>query len=358
MNTGSTLPGRPSSGGLDHLPTRFGVRQPAWLRGPDRQPREPPAGPRNWASGFLPATYQGTKFSDRKDPILDIAPPPGYSEARQRGKVDFINELNQSHAVGRKDRDHIEAQIAAYELAYKMQSTPRKRSIFPPKPMKHWLCTASIGPRRKPMAAIACWPAASSNAACVSSNYTWKRQQIGRPQRPGRKSCPTLPGKRSANRRAASRSETARAARKYTGHLGRRVRPDADERKRHRTRSQPVRLHHVAGRRRRQGRHGLRRHRRDRPLRRRTSRPMSTIFTRPFCTCSVWTTNAWCSPPMAGTNGRPSMAGESFAISFNSKVPGRALPPPRGSDKRGQAPLCEASFGPSRQRCLTRMALT
>ena len=60
---------------------------------------------------------------------------------------------------------------------------------------------------------------------------------------------------RPADRRAAPRPEGARPARRHAGHLGRRVRPHADERGAERPRPQQPRLHRLAGRRRRQGRH-------------------------------------------------------------------------------------------------------
>ncbi len=56
------------------------------------------------------------------------------------------------------------------------------------------------------------------------------------------------------DRRPDQRPEAPRPVRQHAGHLGRRIRPHADERKRHRPRPQPVRLHHVDGRRRHQKR--------------------------------------------------------------------------------------------------------
>ncbi len=82
-----------------------------------------PAAAANGATGFMPATYQGTKFRDGKTPILHVEPAPGISNARQRRELDFIQDLNRDHlAAGRSDDKDLEARIASYELAYRMQS--------------------------------------------------------------------------------------------------------------------------------------------------------------------------------------------------------------------------------------------
>src|SRR6202035_2182753 len=82
---------------------------------------EPPGGNRNWGTGFMPATYQGTKLADGKEPILDVEPPDAVSPHQQRGKIDFIQQLNRRYDARRTEDDNLEARIAAYELAYRMQ---------------------------------------------------------------------------------------------------------------------------------------------------------------------------------------------------------------------------------------------
>jgi hypothetical protein len=123
MNTCSLLPGRPSVGawslyGLgsecDNLPG-FVVLADG--------PGEPPGGTQAWSSGFLPSPYAGTRFSEGPTPILFANRPSGVSEARQKGKVDFIQEANRRYAAQRPDHAFVDAQIAAMELAYRMQSS-------------------------------------------------------------------------------------------------------------------------------------------------------------------------------------------------------------------------------------------
>jgi hypothetical protein len=123
MNTGSILPGRPSLGswavyGLgadsENLPS-FVVLSDSAL--------DPPGGGVNWGTGFMPASYQGTRFADGPAPILHAAPLSGVTEARQRSKVDFINELNRHYAARRPEDTEADARVKTYELAYRMQSS-------------------------------------------------------------------------------------------------------------------------------------------------------------------------------------------------------------------------------------------
>src|SRR5215204_6032718 len=83
MNTGSILAGRPSMGawvtyGLgtanDNLPTFVILTDAAEVLG----------GAKNWSSGFLPATFEGTQFRREGAPILDLVPP--IPDDRQRAK--------------------------------------------------------------------------------------------------------------------------------------------------------------------------------------------------------------------------------------------------------------------------------
>jgi hypothetical protein len=123
MNTGALLPGRPSLGawalyGLgsvaDNLPGFVVLAEAS---------EEPPGGSRNWGPGFMPAAFQGTKFGPGKERVLYTGLPQGVSRARQRAKIDFINRSNRLRLEGRLETDPFEAQIAAYELAYRMQSS-------------------------------------------------------------------------------------------------------------------------------------------------------------------------------------------------------------------------------------------
>jgi hypothetical protein len=121
MNTGSILAGRPSMGAW----VQYGLGAsnhdlPAFVILLDE--KEPLGGTKNWSSGFLPATYQGTQFRPDGSPILDLAPPASVSAAQQKGKLDFLTEINRRFNRDRADDSELEARIDAYELAFRMQS--------------------------------------------------------------------------------------------------------------------------------------------------------------------------------------------------------------------------------------------
>jgi uncharacterized protein DUF1501 len=122
MNTGSILAGRPSLGAW----VLYGLGSesedlPGFVVMTDYS-TDPPGGPINWGTGFMPATYQGTRLADGKSPFLDVEPAAPIAESRQQGKLDYIQRLNHRHHSERPDDDKLEARIASYELAYKMQS--------------------------------------------------------------------------------------------------------------------------------------------------------------------------------------------------------------------------------------------
>lgn len=120
MNTGDILAGRPSMGawvtyGLgsanSNLPT-FTILL---------DDKEPVGGSKNWSSGFLPATYQGTQFRQGDVPILNLKPADSTDE-RQRNKLGFLKNLNERWSADKQDDSELDARIQSYELAYQMQS--------------------------------------------------------------------------------------------------------------------------------------------------------------------------------------------------------------------------------------------
>lgn len=124
MNTGTALSGRPSIGswvnyGLgtesDDLPG-FVVMTSVGGRNPQ------PIASRQWSTGFLPSQFQGVEFNSSGDPVYFARNPKGVSTRQQRELVETIRQLD----VLRNETVHnpeIEARIAAYELAFKMQSS-------------------------------------------------------------------------------------------------------------------------------------------------------------------------------------------------------------------------------------------
>jgi hypothetical protein len=123
MNTGKVLSGSPSLGSW----VNYGLGSenedlPGFVVMLD--PRGGPiSGAKNWSSGYMPAQYEGTMFRAQGTPILDLARPAGEGASAQRKLLDTLREFNAEHQAQRPGNSALEARIAAYELAYKMQSS-------------------------------------------------------------------------------------------------------------------------------------------------------------------------------------------------------------------------------------------
>ena len=81
----------------------------------------PISGAKNWSSGYMPATYQGTILRSKGAPIIDLNAPEGTTRAMQRELLDTLNAVNSMHAASRSDNSELAARINSYELAFKMQ---------------------------------------------------------------------------------------------------------------------------------------------------------------------------------------------------------------------------------------------
>ena len=81
----------------------------------------PISGAKNWSSGYMPATYQGTVVRSQGPPILNLNRPQGMTREMQRDLLDSLNEANASHLAKRSDNSDLAARISSYELAFKMQ---------------------------------------------------------------------------------------------------------------------------------------------------------------------------------------------------------------------------------------------
>lgn len=84
MQTGSIIPGRPSIGSwLGYGLGSVNQDLPAFVAMTSRGTGKPGGQPlydRLWGSGFLPSRYQGVKFRNQGDPVLDIFNPKGISQ--------------------------------------------------------------------------------------------------------------------------------------------------------------------------------------------------------------------------------------------------------------------------------------
>ncbi len=86
-----------------------------------------------WGSGFLPSKYQGAAFRGRGDPVLYLSNPPGMSAEVRRGLLDDLAHLNE---IKREDfgDPEITTRIAAYEMAYRMQTSVPELTDFSREP--------------------------------------------------------------------------------------------------------------------------------------------------------------------------------------------------------------------------------
>jgi uncharacterized protein DUF1501 len=78
-------------------------------------------GATSWLSGFLPSTYSGVLFRNQGEPVLNLNNPEGLTEAMQRRTIEALQDLNGYRHQEINDPE-INSRIAAYELAFRMQS--------------------------------------------------------------------------------------------------------------------------------------------------------------------------------------------------------------------------------------------
>jgi hypothetical protein len=79
-----------------------------------------------FSSGFLPAMYQGTLLRTEGSPLINLSPPPEVTTSDQRTMLQQIVDWDQQHRQGREDDTRLDAQVANYELAFRMQTSAPK----------------------------------------------------------------------------------------------------------------------------------------------------------------------------------------------------------------------------------------
>ena len=120
MNTGHPTEGFPSAGawtsyalgsGNENLPTFVAISD---IRG------EPPNGKANWSGGILPARHQAIMMSNQK-PIRNLDRPPSISEPEETASRRLLDRLNRDFASANPAESDLQARVAAYQLAARMQ---------------------------------------------------------------------------------------------------------------------------------------------------------------------------------------------------------------------------------------------
>jgi len=74
-----------------------------------------------WSAGFLPSQHQGVQFRSGKDPVLYLNDPDGLDRANRRRMLDTLRALEVEQHAKVIDPE-IDARIAQYEMAYRMQT--------------------------------------------------------------------------------------------------------------------------------------------------------------------------------------------------------------------------------------------
>ena len=120
-HTGSSQMGRPSLGAW----TTYGLGSeseelPGYIVMRDGPLK---GGPVTYGNGFLPAVHSATELRNVGTPILYLNPPDTLRDSEQRRVLDFSQSLNRRFQQSYKHDNALEARIAAYELAYRMQTT-------------------------------------------------------------------------------------------------------------------------------------------------------------------------------------------------------------------------------------------
>src|ERR1043166_8133389 len=134
QNTGFVLPGFPCMGawisyGLGSLNETL----PTFVVLPDSRGL-PYNSKGSFSSGFLPVTHQGTIIkAASQNPIADLFPPDTAKFVTKKSDADglaLLNKLNRAHATQHPGDSRLDARIASYELAAKMQlSAPEVLNI-------------------------------------------------------------------------------------------------------------------------------------------------------------------------------------------------------------------------------------
>ncbi|HEV7403236.1 MAG TPA: DUF1501 domain-containing protein [Chthoniobacteraceae bacterium] len=75
-----------------------------------------------FSSGFMPTVYNGVRFRNQGDPILDVSSPAGIDATLQRDTLDLVAGLNRRRLQTDGDPE-IATRLANYEMAFKLQTS-------------------------------------------------------------------------------------------------------------------------------------------------------------------------------------------------------------------------------------------
>jgi hypothetical protein len=126
LNGGRAIAGRPALGswltyGLgsetQELPAYMVLAHPSGL---------PTFQHEHFTNGWLPSLYQGTLIRPTEPHILNLDPAPALAGEGQRRQLDLLRALNEEHLEEHSGELDLQARIASYELAAKMQTAAKE----------------------------------------------------------------------------------------------------------------------------------------------------------------------------------------------------------------------------------------
>ncbi len=121
IQTGSQFPGRPAMGSwIDYGLGSSNENLPSFIVLITKGKGGQPLYSRLWGNGFLPSQHQGVQFRAGKDPVLYLNNPPGISREGRRKQLTYLKQLQENQFQKLQDPE-IEARIAQYEMAFRMQ---------------------------------------------------------------------------------------------------------------------------------------------------------------------------------------------------------------------------------------------
>lgn len=86
----------------------------------------PVDGVHNWSNGWMPSMFQGTVLRPQEPRILNLDPPANLRGEAQQQTLAFLRQLNEHHLQQHPGEQDLEARIASYELAARMQDSARE----------------------------------------------------------------------------------------------------------------------------------------------------------------------------------------------------------------------------------------
>lgn len=88
--------------------------------------RKNPPGSPYWSSGLLPSVYQGTHVREQEPRIMNLDPPAHLKGRPQELQISLLDELNRRHLDEHPGEHDLQARIASYALAARMQTAARE----------------------------------------------------------------------------------------------------------------------------------------------------------------------------------------------------------------------------------------